>query len=194
MLQKFPSGQCSSNAPCSFPSFPNRTETTRQVALRLLNSFTSSNRCPTGNGDSSRITPPCWLTDTVRVENLNGKLLSLTPLTRISMLTTARAVRRRSMLRQCIIAMRLSSGCRSGSRRQLPAAVRDTESTPRTRTASHLPESYRQPPPTRIAGGYRFLPPVSSTFLPALSAPFRLSASSSLVQSHHLTYPLIIAP
>src|SRR5216683_4623870 len=74
------------------------------------------------------------------------------------MLTTARAVLRRSMLRQCIIAIRLSSGCGSDSYPQLPAAARDPESTPWARTAFHLPESYRFPPPRRIAGRYQFLP------------------------------------
>src|SRR5882762_665314 len=131
MLQKFPSGQCSSNAPCSLPSLCIRTDTIRHVAFRLLNSFKSSNLCPTGSSASSRITPPCWLTEIVRVENLNGALLSLTPVTSICMLTTARAVLRRSILRQCMIAIRNSSGRRSDSRPQLPAVTQDPESTPR---------------------------------------------------------------
>jgi hypothetical protein len=70
------------------------------------------------------MTPPCWLTEIVRVENLNGTLLSLTPVTSIWMLTTARAVLRLSILRQCMIAIRFSSGCRSDSCPQLPAAAR----------------------------------------------------------------------
>jgi hypothetical protein len=92
----------------------------------------------------------------VRVENLNGALLSLTPVTSICMLTTARAVLRRSILRQCMIAIRNSSGRRSDLRPQLPAVAQDPESTPRARTASYLPESYRFAPPTRIAGRYQF--------------------------------------
>jgi hypothetical protein len=51
--------------------------------------------------------------------------------TSICMLTTARAVLRRSILRQCMIAIRNSSGRRSDSRPQLPAVTQDPESTPR---------------------------------------------------------------
>jgi hypothetical protein len=182
MLQKFPSGQCSSNAPCSFPSLPRRTVTIRHAAFRLLNSFTSSNLCPTGSGASSRITPPCWLTEIVRVENLNGALLSLTPVTSIWMLTTARAVLRRSILRQCIIAICHSSGRRSDSCLDFPP-LRETRSQHhRHEPLPNLPEYYRFPSPARIACRYHFHGPFLVLSYQHLSTCFVLRPNSPLVQ------------
>jgi len=170
MLQKFPSGQCSSNAPLQLaifvPSVPTLSGTSPSV-VELVQQLKS---VPTGSSASSRITPPCWLTEIVRVENLNGALLSLTPVTSICMLTTARAVLRRSILRQCMIAIRKSSGRRSDSRPQLPGRHAGPGVDTTARTAFRLPESYRFAPPTRIAGRYQFHPaflvPFYHTFRP----------------------------
>src|SRR5215470_7694531 len=105
MFQKFDSAHINSNAPCSFPSRDMRTDTMRHAAFFLLYSFDSWNFCPTGSGASSRITPPLALTETVLVRKVNFCFSSSNPVATTSMVTTARAVLRRSILRQCRIAI-----------------------------------------------------------------------------------------
>jgi len=151
----------------------NRTETTRHVAFRLLNSFISATCAPRvaalPAGSPRHAGSPIWCA----FANLNGRCFAHAGDFHLNADHGARCSAPLNAP-QCMIAIRNSSGFGFGfvvstSRRHPGPGVDTTGTNPFS-----SPAFYRRATSLRIAEQYQFHPHVSSTFLPAPPPLFQI--------------------